>query len=280
MAADQAGLHHLMAYDHVLGAPVERLGEDSCAPFPTPPYTDQSVFHEVLTLYSHLAAVTTSLEFVPSVLVLPQRQTAVAAKQIATVDRLSGGRLNIAVGIGWNHAEYEGLGADFTTRSTVLEEQIEVLRRLLSERLVTFEGRFHKLDRVGINPLPDRTIPIWMGTGGNDAALRRVVRAADGWMPLLAPALEHWTITDRVTRLRQLADDHGRDPATLPVWGRIYLDGSDAWKIQAEQAATLGYSHLSVGLDRFARPGTPHREHLATVIAALDDIRAIVGTAP
>lgn len=275
--ADEAGCHHLMAYDHVLGAPVERLGEDACPPFPTPPYTDESTFHEVLTLFSHLAAITTRIEFVTSVLVLPQRPTALAAKQIATVDRLSGGRLNVAVGAGWNHAEYEGLGASFDDRTARIEEQIEVLRLLLAQPLVTYRGRFHTLDRVGINPLPDRRIPVWMGTGGSDAALRRVVRCADGWMPLLAPGLDRHTLDDRVRRLRQLCEDHGRDPATLPVWGRWYLDGTDAWKAAAEQAAELGLSHFSVGYNRFVDPGATHEHHLAAVIGVLADIRATVG---
>ena len=276
-AAEEAGFHHMMAYDHVLGAPVERLGADACLPFPTPPYTDQSIFHEVFTLFSHLAALTSRIEFVTSVLVLPQRPTALVAKQIGTVDRLSGGRLNVAVGAGWNHAEYEALGADFGTRTARIEEQVDVLRMLLTEPLVSYGGRFHTLDRVGINPRPDRRIPIWMGTGGNDSALRRVVRVADGWMPLLAPGLDVHTVDDRVRRLRQLCEGHGRDPATMPVWGRWYLDGSDSWKAAAEQAAELGLSHFSVGYNRFVDPDASHEQHLAAVIDVLDEIRATVG---
>jgi probable F420-dependent oxidoreductase len=277
IAADRAGLHHMMAYDHVLGAPVERVGEDACKPFPTPPYTDESTFHEVFTLFAHLAAVTHSLEFVSSVLVLPQRQTALVAKQMSTVDRLSGGRLNVAVGIGWNSAEYEGMGAEFEVRTPMIEEQVEVLKLLLSQPLVTYSGRFHTFDRVGINPLPDRSIPIWMGSGGNDAVLRRVVRVADGWLPLLAPGLDKHTLGDRVVRLRQICDEQGRDPASMPIWGRCYLDGSDSYKARAEQAAELGFSHFSVGFDRFAHPPTPHEGHLEAVLAVIDEVRAIVG---
>ncbi len=266
----------MMAYDHVLGAPTERVGIDACAPFPAPPYTDESIFHEVFTLFSHLSALTINLEFVSSVLVLPQRQTALVAKQIATVDRLSGGRLNVSVGLGWNEAEYEGLGTDFSTRSRRIDEQVVVLRRLLSEPLVTFSGEFHTLDRVGINPRPDRLIPIWMGTGGNDRALRRVARSADGWMPLLAAGLDRFELGERVARLLQICEEQGRDPTTMPVWGRLYLDGTDSWKPKADQAASLGFSHLSVGFDRFAQPGVPHRQHLDTVIAVIDEIRSIV----
>jgi hypothetical protein len=207
VAADEAGLHHMMAYDHVLGAPVERL--------------------------------------------------------------------NVSVGIGWNHAEYEALGADWAVRSPMIEEQVAVIRMLLSQPLVTFSGRFHTLDRVGVNPLPDRAIPIWMGSGGTDPVLRRVARVADGWMPLLAPGLDTHTVGDRVARLRQICEEHGRDPGTLPVWGRCYLDGTDGWRAKVEQAAELGFSHLSVGLDRFALPGTPHHAHLDAVLAVVDEVRVI-----
>jgi probable F420-dependent oxidoreductase len=273
--ADQAGFHHLMAYDHVLGAPVERVGIDACAPFPAPPYDETSIFHEIFTLFSHLAGITEQIEFVSSVLVSAQRQTALVAKQMATVDRLSGGRLNVAVGIGWNEAEYQGMGVDFSARTPLLEEQLEVLRLLLSQPLVTYSGRFHTLDRVGINPLPDRTIPIWMGSGGADKVLQRVARCADGWMPLLAPGLDRFEVGERVVRLREICEEQGRAP--LPVWGRCYLDGTDSWKTKAEQAAALGFSHFSVGYDRFANPATPHQGHLDAVIEALDEVRAITG---
>jgi probable F420-dependent oxidoreductase len=276
ITADEAGFHHILAYDHVLGATVERLTGGAIGQFGTPPYTDQSTFHEILTLFSHLAGVTERIEFATSVLVLPQRQTAVAVKQIATVDRLSGGRLNVAVGVGWNHAEYEALGVDFADRTAILEEQIDLMRMLLTQPLVTFEGRFHRLDQVGINPLPGRPIPIWIGTGGADSVLRRVVRCGDGWMPLLLPGVDRHEVGERVLRLRRLCEEAGRDPGSLPVWGRIYLDGTDSWKPRAEQAAALGFTHLSVGFDRFAHPPTPHAQHLELVMSVIDEVRSIV----
>src|SRR5215813_11111960 len=134
--AESAGFEHLMAYDHILGASVERLGPGPFGAFPNPPYTADHTFHEILTLFSHLAAVTSTIRFVTSVLVLPQRQTALVAKQIATVDELSEGRLRIAVGAGWNPAEYEGLGVDFCERATLLDEQVDLLRQLWTEPLV------------------------------------------------------------------------------------------------------------------------------------------------
>lgn len=277
VTADAAGFHHLMAYDHVLGATVERLTGGAIGQFGDPPYTDQSTFHEILTLFSHLSAITQRIEFVPSVIVLPQRQVPLVAKQVATVDRLSGGRLHVAVGVGWNHAEYAAMGVDFGDRAAILDEQVVLLRQLLGQHLVTFEGRYHALDRVGINPLPDRPIPIWVGSRGGDAALRRVVALADGWMPLIMSGVDPYTVGDKVVRLRQLCEEAGRDPATLPVWGRIYVDPSDSWKREAEDAAAIGFSHLSVGFNRFAHPPTPHLGHLARVMEVIDDVRDIVG---
>lgn len=277
ITAEEAGFHHVMAYDHVLGATLERLTGSAIGQFGDPPYTDRSTFHEILTLFAHLAGVTRRIEFVPSVIVLPQRQAQLVAKQVATVDRLSGGRLHLAVGVGWNHAEYEAMGVDFAERSAILDEQITLVRRLLTEPVVTFDGRYHHLDRVGINPLPDRHIPIWMGSRGGEAALRRVIGTADGWMPLILAGVDPEPVGERVRRLRELCEDAGRDPATLPVWGRVYVDPTDSWKAATEEAVELGFTHLSVGFNRFAHPPTPHHEHLTTVIRVLDGVRAITG---
>jgi probable F420-dependent oxidoreductase len=272
---EAAGYDHLMAYDHVLGASAERLAGGEFGGFGTPPYTDQHTFHEILVLFSHLAAVTTTLEFVTSVVVLPQRQTAVVAKQVATIDLLSGGRLRLAVGVGWNWAEYEALGADFAARTEVLDEQIEVLRALWTQPLVTFSGRHHQLDRVGINPLPARPIPIVMGTKASTGALRRVVRTADGWMPLLLEGIDAVPLAKGVERLRQIAQDEGRDPASLPIHGRVYL--GDGWQRQVDQAAALGFSHLSVGVDRLAHPGLGLEFHLDALQAVKPELDALVG---
>src|SRR5207342_810188 len=176
----------------------------------------ENTFHEILVLFSHLAAVTTRMHFITSVLVLPQRQTALVAKQIATIDLLSGGRMRVAVGVGWNAAEYEGLGVDYADRTALLEEQIDVMRMLWTQPLVDFDGRFHRLHGVGINPLPSHPIPILIGSGASDAVLRRVVRKADGWMPLLIPGLDSIDLATAVTKLRRFAEEAGRDPASLP----------------------------------------------------------------
>ena len=184
--AEAAGFEHLMAYDHVLGASTERLGPGPFGNFPKAPYTSEHTFHEILVLFSHLAALTTRMSFITSVLVLPQRQTAVVAKQIASIDLLSGGRIRLAVGVGWNAAEYEALGVDFADRTAMLEEQIDVMRLLWSQPIVDFDGRFHHLRGVGINPLPthpvadpDRQRRIRCGVASGRAQGRRMDAAVD-----------------------------------------------------------------------------------------------------
>jgi probable F420-dependent oxidoreductase len=268
-----AGYEHLLAYDHILGASPERLGPGPFGNFPSAPYTSEHIFHEILTLFSHLAAVTTTLELVTSVVVLPQRQAPLVAKQVATIDLLSGGRLRLAVGTGWNAAEYEGMGVDFGERTARLEEQIEVMRRLWTEPLVTFEGRFHRLNRVGLTPLPSRPIPVMLGTGGSDAVLRRVVRVADGWMPLLMPGLDPIPFTDALARLRQLCDEAGRDPDTLPVFGRVML--GPGWQDALAAAVEAGCADISIGAGRDG--GDTLDEHLDKLLVARAEIDQLVG---
>jgi probable F420-dependent oxidoreductase len=272
--AEAAGYRHLMAYDHVLGAPASMFAT-AIGSFPKVPYTDEHIFHEILVLFAHLSGVTTSLEFVTSVLVLPQRQTAVAAKQIATLDLLTGGRLHVSVGVGWNNVEYAALGTDFASRARRLSEQIQVMKRLWTEPLVTFTGEFHDMTNVGINPLPSHPIPVWMGTKATDAALRRVVSDADGWMPLIQPGVDPLPVGPAVVRLRELCEEAGRDPATLPVWGRIYV--GDGWQARAEQAKELGFTHLSIAVNRMANPGAGLLEQLDAILAVKAELDTIVG---
>ncbi len=273
--AEAAGFEHLMAYDHVLGASSARLGPGPFGSFPAAPYTSEHTFHEILVLFSHLAALTTRMSFITSVLVLPQRQTAVVAKQVASIDLLSGGRIRLAVGVGWNAAEYEGLGVDFADRTALFEEQIDVMRLLWTQPLVDFDGRFHHLRGVGINPLPTHPLPILIGSGASDAVLRRVVRKADGWMPLLIPGLDAIDIGTAVAKLRQFAEEAGRDPATLPIHGRVYI--GPGWQAALDQALELGFADCSIGFNRMAQPGLSHAGHLAAVIAAKPEIDARVG---
>ncbi|HEY9325316.1 MAG TPA: LLM class F420-dependent oxidoreductase, partial [Candidatus Limnocylindria bacterium] len=157
---EDLGYDHLVIFDHVLGADANRPGGWTGA------YDHRSMFHEPFVLYGYLAAVTSRLRLATAVLVLGQRQTALVAKQAAEVDVLSRGRLTLGVGIGWNAVEYEALGESFTNRGRRIEEQIAVLRALWTQEVVDFKGRWHRIDRAGIDPLPvQRPIPIWMGGG-------------------------------------------------------------------------------------------------------------------
>lgn len=176
-AAENLGYTHILAYEHVLGANPERPGGWSGV------YSHKDAFLEPFVLFAYMAAHTQRIHFTTGVLVLPQRQTALVAKQAATLDVLSGGRLRLGVGLGWNEVEYIALGQDFHTRGRRIEEQVHLLRRLWTEPLVTFEGRWHSLPDAGLNPLPlQRPIPIWFG-GRAEPVLRRAARLADGWLP-------------------------------------------------------------------------------------------------
>ena len=174
--AEALGYEHILAYDHVLGANPERPGGWSG------PYTHQTPFMEPFTLFSYMAAVTTKIGYATGVIILPQRQTALVAKQAATLDVLCSGRLRLGVGLGWNYVEYQALNEDFHTRGRRIEEQVEVLRLLFTQPLVDYAGGWHHIESAGLNPLPiQRPIPIWFG-GSAEPALQRAARLGDGWM--------------------------------------------------------------------------------------------------
>jgi len=237
-AAEELGYEHLLAYDHVLGAdPSMREGWRG--------YTHETMFHEPLTLFGYLAAVTQRLELVSGVIVLPQRQTALVAKQAAEVDVLSGGRLRLGVGIGWNAVEYKALGEDFRTRGVRIEEQIEVMRLLWTQEVVSYEGEYHRIDEAGINPLPvQRPIPVWMGARA-DVGLRRTARVADGWFPL-GPLDER--MREAVKRLRSYVAQAGRDPEAVGIEARLDVGRvpQEEWTPQTEGWRSLGATHISV----------------------------------
>jgi probable F420-dependent oxidoreductase len=270
-AVEDAGFDYLLSYDHVTGAHPDRFAGATIPGFAGPPYVHDSPFHEPLALFSHLAAVTSRLEFATSVLVLPQRQTPLVAKQAAEVDMLSGGRLRLAVGVGWNFAEYASLDADFAHRGSRLEEQILVMKLLWTQPLVTFRGRWHDLDRIAITPRPGRPLPVWIGGGADDHLLRRVARHADGWMPLL-PATED--VAAAVARLRGFLAGERRDPASFGLDVRIRAagGGSDEWIAAARRWRSLGATHVCLnGIVR----GTPALQQLETAIEmkrAVEDV--------
>jgi probable F420-dependent oxidoreductase len=255
-AAEGLGYTHLLAYDHVLGA------DTTQRPGWRGPYTMHSLFHEPLVLFGYLAGLTTRLGFVTGILILPQRQTALVAKQAAEVDLLTGGRLRLGIGLGWNAVEYEALGQSFADRGRRSEEQIAVLRALFTQESVTFEGRWHHISAAGINPLPvQRPIPIWLG-GGAEATLRRIGRLGDGWFPQGPP---DENARAALERMRAYAREAGRDPASIGVEARVSIaNGSpDDWRRAAAGWAALGATHLGVNTMN-AGLASP-QEHIAAI---------------
>jgi probable F420-dependent oxidoreductase len=239
-AVEAMGYTHILAFDHVVGANPERPGGWKG------PYTHRHAFHEPFVLFGFLAAATTRVELVTGIIILPQRQTALVAKQTATVDVLSGGRLRLGVAVGWNPVEFEALGEDFRNRGQRIEEQIDVLRTLWTKELVTIQGRWHRVPDAGLNPLPvQRPIPIWIG-GESERAVRRATRVADGWMPHLRPVPESQAVIDRV---HGWVKDAGRDPARFGIEGRFTLPQipRDQWaKELSAWRAMRGVTHLCV----------------------------------
>jgi probable F420-dependent oxidoreductase len=238
-AAEGLGYAHVLVFDHVLGADARRhVGWNG-------PYSHNDMFHEPFVLFGYLAAFTRQLELVTGVIILGQRQTVLVAKQAAEVDVLTGGRLRLGVGIGWNHVEYEALGTNFHNRGRRSEEQLAVLRALWTEEVVNFQGRWHQITDAGLNPLPvQRPIPIWLG-GRAEPVIQRVGRLADGWFPQFPPDKAG---EDSLNRMRRYASEAGRDPATIGIEGRIsFADGKpDRWAQAAEAWQKLGATHLSV----------------------------------
>ncbi|MBI2357922.1 MAG: LLM class F420-dependent oxidoreductase [Deltaproteobacteria bacterium] len=238
-AAEGLGYDHLAAYDHVLGAnPARRPGW-------RPPYTHKDSFHEPFVLFGYLAGLTRRIELTTQIIILPQRQTALVAKQAAAVDVLCGGRLRLGIGIGWNDVEYEALGENFKNRGRRSEEQIEVLRRLWTGELVTFHGAWHRITDAGLNPLPvQRPIPIWLG-GGTDAVLRRIARLGDGWFPLLQPDEKCRAM---IEKLKTYTREAGRDPSTIGIEGRVLFGEAapQAWSKVVATWRELGATHVSL----------------------------------
>jgi len=260
--AEGGGFDYLVAFDHVLGAHPDRFAGVDVG-FPAPPYTHTNQFHEVFALFSFLAGLTSRIEFTTSILILPQRQTALVAKQAAQVSLLSGGRFRMGVGIGWNFTEFEGLNENFHNRGRRVEEQITVLRKLWTETLVTFEGRWHHFDRVGIAPLPSHPIPVWMGGGTSDRLIQRVARFADGWMPGMQLSDDTANV---LGRMHAALEAEGRDPATfgLQVGLSATTGGPADWSATARRWRSLGATHLGV------RAGTPGMSPMQSLEKAIE----------
>ena len=238
-AAEGLGYTHLLAYDHVVGADITNR------PDWRGPYTTASLFHEPFVLFGYLAGLTTRLEFVPGVIILPQRQTVLVAKQAAEVDVLTGGQFRLGIGVGWNEVEYEALSEDFRNRGKRSEEQIAVLRALFTDEVVTFHGKWHHIEAAGLNPMPvQRPIPIWIG-GSSEATLKRVGEMGDGWFPQRPP---DEMAREMVEKTREYARAAGRDPAALGFEARVSIAGTtpDEWARQVEGWRAIGATHLTV----------------------------------
>lgn len=230
-AAEDLGYAYIEVPDHVFGA----TARDGW----TPLYNEKDPFHETFVMLGFLAAVTKRIRLSSGVLIAPQRQTGLIAKQAAEADLLSGGRLRLGIGVGWNHVEYEALGENWKTRGARQAEQVEVLRRLWSEDLVTFEGRFHKLKEVNIVPPPvQRPIPVWFG-GISDAVVIRAARLGDGWMPIMPPDEK---AEQKLALLREEMKKHGRDGSKFGIEGWLRMNDPDPqrWAAAADGWRKLG----------------------------------------
>jgi probable F420-dependent oxidoreductase len=238
VAAEDLGFDYLLSYEHVLGA----VHADRSPPL-SGPYTEHDPFHDPFVMFAYLAGITHRIRFATGILVLPQRQTALVARQAADVDLFSGGRLRLGVGVGWNHVEYEALGQDFHTRGARQEEQIQLLRRLFAEPVVDFSGRFDRIDRAALLPKPAGPIPIWLG-GSGEKAFDRAARLADGFILFsggVDQATEVWAqLRERVARAGRSVDEFGGD--------YVARSGGDVGELTREIEAwrQAGGTHLSV----------------------------------
>ena len=259
---EQLGYRHLVAYEHVVGADPAVYTDWSG------PYDIDSTFHEPFVMLGYLAGIT-KLELAPAVIILPQRQTALVAKQAAEVDLLTEGRFRLGIGLGWNEVEYEALGQDFSTRGRRMDEQVALLRRYWTERSITFEGEFDRVTGAGIAPLPlQRPIPLWFG-GGSKPAFRRMGRLADGWLPMMTPGPE---LDEAMAAIAASAEAAGRDPQTIGMEGRITWAGDIGQvKREADQWRALGATHVSLNtMGSKLGPVAAHLDVLARVAAALE----------
>ena len=241
-AVESMGYTHILAFDSVVGANPNRPGGwDS-------QYTYQHAFHEPFVLFGFCAGVTRRIELVTGIVILPQRQTALVAKQAAAVDVLSGGRLRLGIGVGWNTVEFEALGENFKNRGKRVEEQLEVMRLLWTKELVTYEGQWHRVPDAGIRPLPvQQPIPVWMG-GDSEVVIRRAARLADGWitLPSFRPGPAGQQTVDRI---HGLVREAGRDPAAFGIEARMALakvPAEERTKEIAAWRAMRGITHLCV----------------------------------
>jgi len=238
-AVEQMGYTHVLAYDHVIGANLANR------PDWKGPYSLETAFHEPFVLFSFMAGMTEKLEFATGIVILPQRQTVLVAKQAAALDVLSDGRFRMGIGIGWNEVEYESLGAEFTDRGARSEEQIALMRALWTKDSVNFEGKWHTVPDAGINPLPiQQPIPIWLG-GGADIVVKRIARIADGWMPMWQPDEAG---LEELDKLYAYATEAGRDGSDIGIDGRVTADlaSEDSWSDDVKSWSGIKADYIDI----------------------------------
>ena len=235
-AAEEIGYSHLLVYDHVIGAVHENREPPLWGP-----YTEQSLFHEIFVLFGYFAACTERVGLASGIVILPQRQTVLVAKQSAEVDLLSGGRLRLGVGTGWNYVEYDSLNENFDDRGQRQEEQVELLRRLWLEPVLNFDGKWHQIDRAGLKPLPSRQIPIWFG-GFSDVAFRRAAKIGDGF--IFGSSQEQ--NLQAVDRLKTFLDSEGRF-GEFGIEALVnYQAGADQWVADIQAWIDAGADYVSM----------------------------------
>ncbi|MCZ6535627.1 MAG: LLM class F420-dependent oxidoreductase [Chloroflexi bacterium] len=240
-AAESLGYNHLLVYDHVLGADTNYYHDWGGF------YKLEDQFHEPFVLFGYLAALTQSIQFTTGIIILPQRQTTLVAKQAAEVDVLTGGRLRLGIGIGWNAVEYEALGQNFRDRGRRSEEQVSLLRELWTHETVNFEGKWHRVNHAGLNPMPvQRPIPIWFG-GGSEQVLKRIGQTGDGWITTTRNIGLDDSFRDKIDRIHQYAREVGRDPKDIGIEGPIVAgQGSpEDWADSVAQWKSFGATHVS-----------------------------------
>tara|TARA_B100000902_G_scaffold122336_1_gene122383 strand:- start:390 stop:1253 length:864 start_codon:yes stop_codon:yes gene_type:complete len=235
---ESLGISHLLIYDHVLGADPDREGGFRG------PYDKDVAFHEPFTTFAFIAAVTEKLEMITTVMILPQRQTVLAAKQAAEVALLSNNRFRLGVGVGWNEVEYVGLNETFTNRGRRQAEQVEVMRKLWSEDSLDYTGDYHRIDKASINPRPSQPIPVWFG-GSAPALLDRVARLGDGWIPLMGANDKAQACIDTIKATREAAglsfDNFGIQAQAQ------YAGGSpERWQKHAKAWQDMGCTHIAI----------------------------------
>ena len=244
-AVEQMGFSHILSYDHVINA------NAASRPDWGTKYNLDSKFHEAFTLLSYIAAVTSRIGLATGVMILPQRQTVLVAKQAATLDLLSNGRLRLGVGTGWNEVEYEALGVPYKSRGKIFDDQIDVLRALWTQRAVTFDTPWHKITDAGLFPMPlQRPIPLWLGGGGvhpllgwgnAEKVIRRIAKKADGWLPTFEP---DDTGAELVGRFREYCVEFGRDPDTVEIEALLLPAMYEDWEGHCAAWAKLGATRM------------------------------------